>query len=658
MWLLQGFGGIFLLGVVMSLSSCRNDDISDESYYTFTGETLGQYLENRPEEYSKFNALLKRCKLKTEGSTLNALLDAYGSFTCFAPNNRAMDKYLKRYNLSSVDQMTDSAVQVIARMHVVNSVTSTVYESKNFTSKLPDQNMYNKTVYIKNDGESYLVNQTGRIVERDLLVHNGVIQQIDSVLEPSDLQLNDYLKQYPKYSLFREATELTNIGIRLNTEPEDRTFVPAVQYTDIGGGTAVITPQNRYFYYTCFIETNDVFAKAGIHSLEEMKAYAKNWFESAYSRDSEALQAGLTENWEDENNYFNRFVAYHFVNKKIDREAFRYGTKMVENSYDKYQEFAETLAPNQMLYMAAGKNSAADDANADRLQLNPSASQVAIPGMADDLGWTRSAQNGVLLSVDEVPGSSNGVFHEIESVLTYPRSEFGKIRFRFDMSSLFPEIMDNDIRAKFTNGQQVYFPADYLSNVWFRSAGTRFYYLNPQHSASNSWNNYQGDEMMALGNFDFDVKLPGVPAGQYEIRYGYTANSSRGCAQIYMGTSRDNMKPYSIPVDLTQDPANYGWVADTKTDQDYENDKLLHANGWMKGPNSTKGANGNSSLSLRGVKEAIRCIVGTVTLEHDGSVYLRFRNATTNESAQFMMDYLEICPANIYDNPLQSESRD
>lgn len=644
-----------------SMSSCKNDDIADESYYTFTGEMMGEYLDNRPDEYSEFSKIVKRCKMKGGAtSTLASLLNSYGSITCFAPNNEAMKKYLDRHGWSSVEEMTDSAVSVIGRMHVISSsLKRVVYETKNFTSKLSDQNMYNKTIYIANTASGYFINNMANMVAKDLLVHNGVIHEIDSVLEPSDLQLDAFLEKYPEYSLFREAVNETSVALRLNTEPEDRMFTPAESFMDITGGNSAITPQNRYFYFTCFIETDEVFARRGIHSLDDMKSYARTWFEETYAGEQKILDAGLTTQWDDSLNYFYRFVAYHFVNKLIDKIDFTYYNSGVSVGYDKFQEYAETLAPNQMLYMAGGKNCAKSDEYADALQLNPPPEQQPIPGMNENIGWTRNRENGVLLSANETRYSANGLFHEIEDVLTFKRADFKKIRFRFDYASLFPEIMSNAMRAKYTNGQQVYFKDGYLSNIWFRTTGTRMYYLNPQHGASaGHWSNYEGDEMMAKGNFDFDLKLPPVPAGQYEVRYGYTANGSRGCAQIYMGASRDNMAPCGIPVDLTQNAIGYGWIADTGSADDYDSDKILHANGWMKGPNSVMCSNGKDSRTMRQNEWVIRCVLGVINLNEDGSIYIRFRNATTNESADFMMDYLEVCPVSIYDNPNQSEPRD
>ena len=234
------------------------------------------------------------------------------------------------------------------------------------------------------------------------------------------------------------------------------------------------------------------------------------------------------------------------------------------------------------------------------------------------------------------------------------------------MGALFPEFMNNAIRyqIKELNGYGI--PNGYLTNFWTNSTGTRTLYMaTPSQPSAGWWNDFQSDEFIIKGNFDFTIKLPPVPAGLYEVRIGYTVNGNRGCAQMYLGTSLDNLIASGIPVDLTVGGDRYGWVKDENTDADYESDKLLRANGFMKAPNSSRSDAGYGNRSLREVgttnsfpEYALRCIVGTINVPTDGSVFVRFRNATTSTTPEFMMDYIEICPATVYDNPEAMEPRD
>ncbi|MBP8776379.1 MAG: fasciclin domain-containing protein [Bacteroidaceae bacterium] len=666
------FRDIMLCLMLTSLfAACTNDSIGSDSAYTFTGETVTQYFESNPADYSLFLQVLNRAKLQTDGSgsTMAALLSTYGSFTCFAPDNEAMEAYLKKKGLTSVDQITDSAVNVIARMHCVSSpLNNIIYLTQNFTSKLPDLNMYQKSMYLEAQDDSYILNSQAVITEKDIEVYNGVIQRINTVLEASDVKLLDFLKSEPKFSLFADLAEYTDIASRVYSQVEDLDYESTGNTEDISGGKTAIAPEHRYQYFTCFIETNDVFskqisladAKTKSDSINAVKVFAKDWFEKAYADDQETLTKGLTEDWKDENNYLNRFVAYHFVNKKIDRTDFKnYGIGMA-SGYNKYTEYAESLAPNQLIQMSAGKYGNSIDANQNRLQLNPSVDQQpTTASLYANYGWTRPKSDGVFLTETTSVETENGFFHPIDSILTFPRANFKRTRIRFDITSMFPEMMSNGYRCQYTNGKNVNFQSGYLTNITFNSVGTQFIYLNPQKSASYPyWSNVQGDEMTAWGAFDITLRLPPVPKGTYEIRYGFTVAGNRGCGQFYLGSSADNMNACGIPIDLTKSATSYGWVADTKGDEDYDNDRVFRARGWMKGPNSWISANGTNTTTLRGNNLALRRIVGTIDLQKDGSIYLRIRNATSYEQTMFMMDYLEICPASVYDNPEVSEPRD
>ena len=50
---LMGVGG------GLGLTSCDSDTLSGDSYYTFTGETVASYIENRPDSFSVFTQIVK-----------------------------------------------------------------------------------------------------------------------------------------------------------------------------------------------------------------------------------------------------------------------------------------------------------------------------------------------------------------------------------------------------------------------------------------------------------------------------------------------------------------------------------------------------------------------------------------------------------------------
>lgn len=79
---------------VLRFPGCKDSDDVGENYTTFTGETVSDFLQDN-EEYSAFVDALK---------TANALplLESYGAYTCFVPNNAAMGGVCERTGLRVV----------------------------------------------------------------------------------------------------------------------------------------------------------------------------------------------------------------------------------------------------------------------------------------------------------------------------------------------------------------------------------------------------------------------------------------------------------------------------------------------------------------------------------------------------------------------------
>lgn len=81
----------------LGLASC-SDEPDTSNYYTFKGEMMSDYINNRP-EYSDFAYVVKQAGLMD-------VLSAYGHYTCFLPSNSVMATYLKKHGLNSVQDLT------------------------------------------------------------------------------------------------------------------------------------------------------------------------------------------------------------------------------------------------------------------------------------------------------------------------------------------------------------------------------------------------------------------------------------------------------------------------------------------------------------------------------------------------------------------------
>ena len=103
-----------------TITSC-DDRIEDENRFTFKGELIAGHLESNPEKFSHFVEILKKARIgkkksnveeeDTRGSVLKTL-STYGSYTCFAPTNEAIDSFLLyEYNTRNSSAGTNTSMK-------------------------------------------------------------------------------------------------------------------------------------------------------------------------------------------------------------------------------------------------------------------------------------------------------------------------------------------------------------------------------------------------------------------------------------------------------------------------------------------------------------------------------------------------------------------
>ena len=240
----------------------------------------------------------------------------------------------------------------------------------------------------------------------------------------------------------------------------------------------------------------------------------------------------------------------------------------------------------------------------------------------------------------------NGVYHEINKVLTYNldvASYLASKRLRMDAAAFFPEFTNNNMRG---NGVVVRYilPDGYIKRLEL-SEGTKFSYLN----ADDRYLDYQGDEIFLKGLYDFTITTSVVPAGTYEVRMGYQPTLNRGAAQLYL----DGL-PCGIPLDLTldADDAAIGYEEPGTNPSDpngYENDKMMRNRGYMKGPNTFKVVDASTGWGYDGSnsrlsKRYVRRILGIQIFHEAGEHQFKVKAAREGE---FMLDFLEFVPLEI-----------
>lgn len=636
--------------LLSTLNSCV-EELKTENFYTFTGETITDYVENR-ESLSMFNDILKR----TSEPCMSNLLDAYGQYTCFVPNNDAVEAYLAERGLTEVSQLSVGACDTIARNHVVKVAYMTTDMPE---GTLGRPNMNDRYIQVTVDSGDVYVNKDAAIITRDEEVENGVIHVVNKVLQHSNAMIVDMLQQDSRISLFYEAVLLTGFNNEL-TDYIDLDFEKVSRSDGMGDGTdrtgqPKYYPNARYLGYTGFIETNEVLAKAGIDtsSIDGLIAYAKDIYEASFPND-----IGLYK----EDEYTNpkhplyRFVAYHFLNRKINTDKMTTYFHIVQNTHDAVDLY-ETMCKGTIVKVSRGGKTSGQT----RLNRRKGKSH----------GRTYNIE-GVPVVEKEMYDGNNGVYYLIDEPLVYSKDVVIDVvlkdRMRFDAATLMPELATNNIfrngdgtENAGTRGLAYQIPNtmeySYVENLKIYQEAIVYY----QCPVVNFWCWY-ADEIIAEGSYDFAIKLPPVPSGTYEVRYGYVPMGHRGVVQVYLEWDKVS-KPCGIPIDLTEDGTSpkIGWVSDydgdTKKSEEelLKIDKAMHNRGYMKGP-ETQAENWSKDRLARDQSNHLRRIVATEYLENGKDYYIRFR-AVDEEAEEFMFDYLELCPREIYDNPTMQEDR-
>ena len=612
------------LFTLLLTNSCV-EELKTENYYTFTGEMVTDYLVNREERFSDFVYVLGRSGVKE-------LLSAYGHYTCFAPTNEAFDIYLAERGKSSVEELTDEECDTISYGHVIKSELDCFMTTDMDNGIVGTANMNDRYMQVLIDSLSgdYYINRNSKIIVRDEEVENGVVHVIDHVLMHSIASLPDLMMENPDISLFCEAMQLTHFQDSLQLYMDDSYVAPGEhgEFYDRHGWETWY-PQKRRYGYTGFIETNAVFEKMGITNVDDLAAYAKSKYDVTFPKDAGKYDDDYTH----PKNPLNRFVAYHFLDRKIYASEGQLYTYMhfPEGAHDAF-DFYETMCKGTILKVQNGRRSSWN------LYLNRR--------------WDVQYQvRGAIIDKAAAYDGNNGVYYTIDNVLAYDTDVTMKVlndRMRFDAATLMPELATNGI---FRNNEEKCYqlPDGYVKNMIMYQEATVWY----SYPVWGFWCWY-GDEIIAQGQYDFALKLPPVPEGTYEIRYGYVPMPQRGVTQVYV----DNI-PCGIPIDLTLNASSsspkVGWFSEDGLTKDeiVKNDKSMHNRGYMRAPDTqTMGSNEDSNA--RTLHNLLRRIVATEYLTNDKDHYIRFR-AVDENGKEFMLDYVELCPKTVYDSPIVPE---
>ncbi len=465
------------------------------------------------------------------------------------------------------------------------------------------------------------------------------------------------LTDKPTFSLFQQMMQATGWDKELMKLRDEEYGYGYESYVHPTEGQ-IHAPEHRYYGYTVFAEKNTVFEtllgkNADAISLSDLTSYLSAYYEGKTDED-----------YASEDHVLNRFVSYHLLPVKLPENKLVIHYSEVGYYYEipdqlssiPVMEYYETMGKGRRL-MKMSESAVSDGVRINRFMKTDRNTGHEIE---------EAGVEGIVINKEDAENASylNGYLYALDELLVYSnevRSRLGSERMRHDMASLLPELTNNDMRLPDNNGAKWLMPDGYpyFENVTL-GEGTKGAYLS---GYGMRWRNYQGDEMNFWGQYDVTIKLPAVPEnGVYELRLGFGANAVRGMAQAYVGTDKENLQPCGLPIDFrTKQYVHLAvdlteWKQDTGDEVvDQLNDLRLREKGYMKGIDSHQVA--GDSNTFRDYSQLLRRIIGQFQMEAGETYYLRLKSCLPDADTQLMMDFIELVPEKVYNNPAEPEDR-
>ena len=682
------------------------ENIDTSARYVFKEETILSYLEKH-EAYSEYVDVLRNVDIsKISKSKVSQLLSARGVYTVFAPTNEAIHKYLE--SLVEEELIAEPSWDAFPNEHKLDSIRKViVYNSIIDGGDEPDAYFY--TTDFPNDKDEFILGTLNdrklsvrkpinypdsifinddcpiSVTERDILAINGIIHQIGKVIAPKDISAASYIQQYLDekkdgfLACFRviQACGLLDTLSKVRDEKYEELYqtgqIPnLIGMTSYGfaEGDIGYAPKHRLYGFTIFAEPDDFWRSEGIDpNAPDLLKKLTQWIidNHQYSDDDQFV---TDENYMKKENLLYQWITYHMLPMRIPKgklvfhvNEYGYNLSRPEAYSIPVYEFYTSMGKRRLFKLT--ESGASHGVYINRFPITDNTRT----GTGEEIGCDPD-KVGSLVDVN----SSLAILNDMTNCCVYPidapisyndqvRNNLQKNRIRFDGMSLFPEAMNNDIRLKKASEERykhVYIPNtvnsyNYLENMQ-QNADMNFVYYN---AWNDDWCNLHRDEMKAVGRFEVMFKLPPVPRrGTYEVRYKVLANGNRGVAQIYFGSDPDKLPVAGIPIDLTMDCRNdldakkVGWENDHQDDDDYnaEIDKRMRNNGYMKGPQSIWGNDGQTERGYNH-RENIRHIFVRQTLDPNETYYIKLKSVLDSDRKEFYMDFIEYCAKEIYDNP-------
>ena len=363
--------------MVALLSTACSEEIDTSNRYTFIDETVMSYLEKQP-QFSEYVELLNTVPVsRFSQSTLGQLLAARGHYTCFAPNNDAIQLYLDSLQRKGIitsaswdgfpsDRVLDSIRQVIVFNSIIDGGNTTSYSTANFPTEDRAEfvlaNMNERKLYVtrsKLNPDSIFINGEVPVDMkiRDVEAINGYVHEVLNVIAPANDTMFDILQECDQkgetqFSVMARLILACGLGDTLS-RTRDEAWEVLYQTKAIEAPQqprASRLPEHRKYGFTVFAEPDRLWEQwIGKPEAEITPADVQNYLEGLGIYPG----ADVSDNYADENNLLNLFVTYHVLPFKMSHE--RLVVHWNELGYNKNNPRSNYTIPVYEYYTSMGR---------------------------------------------------------------------------------------------------------------------------------------------------------------------------------------------------------------------------------------------------------------------------------------------------------------
>ena len=506
-------------------------------------------------------------------------------------------------------------------------------------------------------------------------VDKATLGSTPQVTAPSVAEL---LKQAPNMRIWAKLLDVTGWGAKMVPDAKaEKAF--AEKYKAYAGtypnNTGTRTPFQAYRRqgFTLFAETDEVFNKewgVPMPIYDEATQSITNWetIKQVLNEQCGKIYSNLKPgDLTDKDNAVNIFVATHLLNSNMqlaNNSAVRHATEYGYTTGENINEPSTNYTVNVWDYYCTAWP---QESKLLKITQTPDGQFYLNRFSKYDNGLkgtyleTGTLQEGILAHArNEVDGSvyNNvalyGSYHPIDNILSF-NSDYASAmkseRVRMDFTTLLPEIASNNLR-----GKDAYFPTDYFSTLTNVSPDTKIQQLY----ARKGWVDYQGDELLVTGNYDFTLEVPAMPNdGSYELRIGYSVNGVRAKSLLTFicedEAGNQGTWGEALVLDQSEPFMANDCIGQKDADLNYdetlcaENDYALHKLGYMKAPAyfHTAGYTANSARAELGRSYNggnMRRVLITSNMSSRMRYYIRFQALNNSSRAQLHLDYIEFVP--------------